>query len=39
MPVDARTDWRQAAELVVGSYRRVALKRMIAALDGRGPAA
>lgn len=38
MRVDARTDWAQAKELVVASYRRVALKRMVAALDGhRGP--
>jgi predicted DNA-binding protein (MmcQ/YjbR family) len=35
MRVDARTDWRRAKELVVASYRRVALKRMVGALDGR----
>ena len=34
MRVDARTDWRQAKRLVVASYRRVALKRMVAALGG-----
>jgi hypothetical protein len=34
MRVDARTDWRYAKGLVVASYRRVALKRMVAALDG-----
>ncbi len=33
MRVDARTDWRLAQELVIASYRRVALKRMVAALD------
>lgn len=38
MRVDARTDWRQAKELVVASYRRVALKRMVAALDEHGRA-
>jgi len=36
MRVDARTDWRRAKELVVASYRRVALKRMVAALDEEG---
>ena len=34
MRVDARTDWRRAKELVIASYRRIALKRMIAVLDG-----
>ena len=34
MRVDARTDWRQAKGLIEASYRRVALKRMVAALDG-----
>jgi len=38
MRVDARTDWRQAKELVLASYRRVALKRMVAALDGHSRA-
>jgi hypothetical protein len=35
MRVDARTDWNHAKRLVVASYRRVALKRMVAALDLR----
>jgi hypothetical protein len=34
MRVDAKTDWRRARRHVLGSYRRVALKRMLAALDG-----
>ena len=34
MRVDAETDWRRAGEHIVASYRRVALKRMLAALDG-----
>ena len=34
MRVDARADWRLARQLVVESYRRVALRRMLAALDG-----
>jgi predicted DNA-binding protein (MmcQ/YjbR family) len=34
MRVSARTDWSQAKRLVVASYRLVALKRMVAALDG-----
>jgi NAD(P)-dependent dehydrogenase (short-subunit alcohol dehydrogenase family) len=38
MRVDARTDWRRAKALVVASYRRVALKRMVVALDGHGRA-
>ncbi len=38
MRVDAQADWRQAKELVVESYRRVALKRMVAALDDPGRA-
>jgi predicted DNA-binding protein (MmcQ/YjbR family) len=33
MKVDARTDWRRARSLVVASYRRVALKRQLAALE------
>ncbi|HEX9161418.1 MAG TPA: MmcQ/YjbR family DNA-binding protein [Thermoanaerobaculia bacterium] len=33
MRVDARTDWRRAKTLIIASYRLVALKRMIAALD------
>src|SRR5271169_507730 len=36
MQVDGRVDWKQAKELVEASYRRVALKRMLAALDGTG---
>ncbi len=32
MRVDARTDWRKAKGIVVASYRRVALKRMVALL-------
>ncbi|MGO8971171.1 MAG: MmcQ/YjbR family DNA-binding protein [Myxococcaceae bacterium] len=36
MRVDARTDWPQVQQLVVASYRRVALKRMVAALDAAG---
>lgn len=38
MRVDARTDWRRAKELVIASYRRIALKRTIAVLDGQGRA-
>jgi predicted DNA-binding protein (MmcQ/YjbR family) len=34
MRIDGKTSWRHAKELIVGSYRLVALKRMIAALDG-----
>ena len=30
---DTSLDWREVAELVRGSYRQVALKRMLAALD------
>jgi predicted DNA-binding protein (MmcQ/YjbR family) len=33
MRVDARADWKLARQLVVESYRRVALRRMLAALD------
>lgn len=33
MKVDGRTNWTLAARLVVDSYRAVALKRMLAALD------
>jgi len=32
-------DWAEVERLVQGSYRLVALKRMIAALDDRGPSA
>lgn len=35
MRVDAKTDWGQVADLVLSSYRRVALKRAIQALDNR----
>lgn len=38
MRVGAQTDWRLAKRLVVASYRRVALKRMVATLDGLGRA-
>ena len=38
MCVGAKTDWRLAKRLVVASYRRVALKRMVATLDGLGRA-
>jgi len=31
----APVDWTEVAELMEGSYRQVALKRMLAALDGR----
>ncbi len=37
MRVDARTDWQQVRTLVRASYRRVALKRMVAALDAAAP--
>jgi hypothetical protein len=33
MRVDAKADWKLAQRLIVGSFRLVALKRMIAALD------
>jgi predicted DNA-binding protein (MmcQ/YjbR family) len=33
--IDAKTDWREVAELVREAYRQVALKRMVQALDGR----
>ena len=36
MRVDPKTDWKLASELVTASYRCVALKRMLAALDARG---
>jgi predicted DNA-binding protein (MmcQ/YjbR family) len=32
-------DWDEVTELMDGSYRQVALKRMLKALDGRGPEA
>ncbi|HET6325763.1 MAG TPA: hypothetical protein VFG04_13885 [Planctomycetaceae bacterium] len=35
---DISLDWREVAELVRGSYRQVALKRMLAALEANGPA-
>ena len=35
---DGSLDWREVAELVRGSYRQVALKRMLAALDASEPA-
>jgi predicted DNA-binding protein (MmcQ/YjbR family) len=31
----AKVDWQEVAELVEGSYRQVALKRMLKALDAR----
>jgi predicted DNA-binding protein (MmcQ/YjbR family) len=34
MVVDARTSWKLTRALVLESYRRVALKRMLAALPG-----
>jgi hypothetical protein len=34
----APIDWVELSELIDTSYRRVAHKRMIKALDGRGPA-
>jgi predicted DNA-binding protein (MmcQ/YjbR family) len=37
MKVDARTDWGLAERLIRESYRRVALKRMIVALDAAKP--
>ncbi|MGO9829647.1 MAG: MmcQ/YjbR family DNA-binding protein [Myxococcaceae bacterium] len=37
MRVDGRTDWRQVHTLLLESYRRVALKRMVAALDAAPP--
>jgi predicted DNA-binding protein (MmcQ/YjbR family) len=33
---DRNVDWDEIAELMDGSYRQVALKRMLKALDGRG---
>ena len=33
---DGQTDWTEVAELVEGSYRQVALKRMLTALDAEG---
>jgi predicted DNA-binding protein (MmcQ/YjbR family) len=35
---DGALDWNEVADLVRGSYRQVALKRMLAALDAGGPA-
>ncbi|MDO9394990.1 MAG: MmcQ/YjbR family DNA-binding protein [Herbiconiux sp.] len=35
LALDARTDWTLVAELLDTSYRRVALKRQLAALDAR----
>jgi predicted DNA-binding protein (MmcQ/YjbR family) len=37
MKIDARTAWSVAKRLVMDSYRRVALKKMIAALDAAVP--
>jgi predicted DNA-binding protein (MmcQ/YjbR family) len=34
LQVGSRVDWDEVREFVVGSYRLVALKRMLAALDG-----
>lgn len=34
---DTSLDWREVAELVRGSYRQVALKRMLTALDTKKP--
>jgi predicted DNA-binding protein (MmcQ/YjbR family) len=34
---DAPLDWHEVAELIRGSYRQVALKRMLAALDVKKP--
>lgn len=36
MAVDAALDWKHVEELVTQSYRRLALKRMLAALDAHG---
>jgi predicted DNA-binding protein (MmcQ/YjbR family) len=36
--IDARLDWAEIERLVQGSYRLVALKRMLVALDQRAPA-
>jgi len=33
--VDGPLDWREVEDLVLQSYRQVALKRMLAALDAR----
>lgn len=33
MYADGQLNWREIKELVIGSYRQVALKRMLAALD------
>ena len=33
--VDGKTNWKQAEALVVGSYRLMALKGMVAELDGK----
>ena len=38
MKIDSRTAWGVAKRLVIDSYRRVALKKMIAALDAAGGA-
>lgn len=35
LTVDEQTDWGEVGELVEDSYRQVALKRMVAALDAR----
>jgi len=37
--IEVSIDWAEVERLVQGSYRLVALKRMIAALDDRGPSA
>ena len=37
--IEGSIDWAEVERLVQGSYRLVALKRMIAALDDRGPSA
>jgi predicted DNA-binding protein (MmcQ/YjbR family) len=37
--IEGSIDWVEVERLVQGSYRLVALKRMIAALDDRGPSA
>ena len=35
MKIDARTDWKLAEKLVIASYRRLALKRMLTALEAQ----
>jgi|GEM_PF-719195 len=37
MRVDALSDWQHAGQLLLESYRQVALRRMVAALDGQAP--